>query len=226
MKKSLSSIFGNALWRRRRPAADGFSLPASGQGDTFYYRPSETQATTSQTRPTLAQLRPAIHVVCFLTRYRSACAEYNLFPIKSDINPLLGAGYYSFWSAERNQRLSEKYFYNLGEAHNAYLETYLNSGLIGLLLLIVMLFFAVKRIKREVLTGSSYGALCLAFLVTVALYAISEAIFNRLNLLWFVTLLVILEYPKDDLGPGIPLPSRDKAECRGEPGSRFRATTR
>src|SRR5215217_6213637 len=24
-----------------------------------------------------------MHVVCFLTRYRSACAEYNLFPIKS-----------------------------------------------------------------------------------------------------------------------------------------------
>jgi len=30
-------------------------------------------------------LRPEIHVVCFLTRYRSACAEYNLFPIKSKV---------------------------------------------------------------------------------------------------------------------------------------------
>src|SRR5262249_751648 len=41
------------------------------------------RATTAQTRPTGAQLPPEIHVVCFLTRYRSACAEYNLFPIKS-----------------------------------------------------------------------------------------------------------------------------------------------
>src|SRR4029434_4034060 len=71
------------LWRRRRSVADGFSLPASAQGDTFSSRLSEMQATTSQTRPTLTQLQPEIHVVCFLTRYRSAWAEYNLFPIKS-----------------------------------------------------------------------------------------------------------------------------------------------
>src|SRR2546423_817053 len=37
------------LWRRRRSAADGSSLPASGEGDTFFHRPSETQATTAQT---------------------------------------------------------------------------------------------------------------------------------------------------------------------------------
>src|SRR4029434_187325 len=71
------------LWRRRRSVADGFSLPASAQGDTFSARLSEMQATTSQTRPTLTQVQPEIHVVCFLTRYRSAWAEYNLFPIKS-----------------------------------------------------------------------------------------------------------------------------------------------
>src|SRR5256886_9527728 len=35
----------------RRSAADGSSLPASGEGDTFFHRPSETQATTAQTRP-------------------------------------------------------------------------------------------------------------------------------------------------------------------------------
>src|SRR4030095_10572149 len=73
------------LWRRRRSVADGFSLPASAQGDTFSARLSEMQATTSQTRPTLTQLQPEIHVVCFLTRYRSAWAEYNLFPIKSTL---------------------------------------------------------------------------------------------------------------------------------------------
>ena len=57
--------------------------------------------------------------------------------LKQDINPLLGAGYYSFWSVERAHVISEHYYYTLNEAHNAYLETYLNSGLIGLFLLVM-----------------------------------------------------------------------------------------
>src|SRR5208283_4379819 len=116
--------------------------------------------------------------------------------LKQDINPLLGSGYYSFWSVERAQNISRQYYYTLNEAHNGYLETYLNSGLIGLFLLIIVLVVAVKRIKGEVLTGSSYAALCLAFMVTATFYAISEAIFNRLSLLWFALLLVIMNRPQ------------------------------
>jgi hypothetical protein len=40
-------------------------------------------------------------------------------------------GFYSFWTAERIERLSSKYFYDLTEAHNGYIEVYLNGGLIG-----------------------------------------------------------------------------------------------
>ena len=116
--------------------------------------------------------------------------------LKQDIDPLLGAGYYSFWSVARAQKISAQYYYTLNVAHNGYLETYLNSGLIGLVLLIVVIVFAAKRIKREVLTGTSYAALCLAFLFTALFYAISEAIFNRLSLLWFVLLLVMFDYPR------------------------------
>src|SRR5262245_48527585 len=71
------------LSRRHRSAADGVSLPASAREGTFSHRPSAIQATTSQTHSTLTPWRSDIHAVCFSTRCRSACAEYNLFPIKS-----------------------------------------------------------------------------------------------------------------------------------------------
>src|SRR5262245_9733725 len=72
------------LERRPRSAADGVSLPASAREGTFSHRPSDIQATTSQTHSTLTPWRSEIHAVCFSTRYRSACAEYNLFPIESN----------------------------------------------------------------------------------------------------------------------------------------------
>jgi O-antigen ligase len=115
--------------------------------------------------------------------------------LKEDINPLLGVGYYSFWTPERARRLSAKYFYTLNEAHNGYLETYLNSGVIGLLLLIVAIIFAARWIKRDVLTGASYGALRLGFLLPAIFYGMSEAVFNRLSMLWFVLLLIMVERP-------------------------------
>jgi exopolysaccharide production protein ExoQ len=116
--------------------------------------------------------------------------------LKEDINPLLGVGYYSFWSPERARRLSAKYFYTLNEAHNGYLETYLNSGVLGLLLLFLVVIFAARWIKKDVLAGQSYGALRLGFLLPAIFYGMSEAVFNRLSMLWFVMLLIMFEPPR------------------------------
>lgn len=116
--------------------------------------------------------------------------------LKEDVNPLIGAGFYSFWSPERMQRLSQDYYYLLNEAHSGYVETYLNSGLIGLQFLILMVASAANKIKRDVLNGSSLGALRLVFLFTVLIYNITEAAFDRLDLVWFALLLVMMEYPR------------------------------
>jgi exopolysaccharide production protein ExoQ len=114
--------------------------------------------------------------------------------LAEDVNPFIGAGFYSFWSAQRNQRLSQNggYFYLLGEAHNGYIETYLNSGLVGLALLIAAIVSSVKGIKRDVLNGSPLGDLRLAFLISILTYAVSESIFDR-STLWFILLLVMTE---------------------------------
>jgi exopolysaccharide production protein ExoQ len=120
-----------------------------------------------------------------------------------DINPLFGVGFSSFWSPARMQQLSKGYFYFLNEAHNGYIETYLNCGLIGVLLLVVMLSSAIGRMKRAVLDGSNLGPLRLGFALTIIVYNITEATFDRLSLVWLVLLLVMMEYRsphKSDIG--------------------------
>ncbi len=142
--------------------------------------------------------------------------------LKEDINPLLGTGYYSFWSHERAQRLSEKYFYTLNEAHNGYLETYLNSGVLGLLLLLLVLLFAARWVKREVVAGAPFGAFRLAIFVAALFYAMSEAIFNRLTLMWFILLLTLIEYPRrvKAAAPALAQPEQGEKDV---PGSRITA---
>ena len=48
------------------------------------------------------------------------------------INPIFGTGFESFWLGKRLEQLQGIFFFFPNEAHNGYLEVYLNLGLMGL----------------------------------------------------------------------------------------------
>ena len=121
--------------------------------------------------------------------------------LKESTDPLFGAGYYSFWMGDRVDRLSAVYHYALNEAHNGYIEVYLNSGLVGVVMLALLIFGGFMRTRREVTQGSSLGRLRFAFVIGIALYAMTEAVFNRLDLLWFAFLWAITDCPPDAAHP-------------------------
>ena len=98
--------------------------------------------------------------------------------LAEDINPLLGVGHYSFWLGERVERVSRGYFYLINEAHNGYLEVYLNSGLIGLGLLLTVLVSAWRKNMKEAMAGDSAGGFGLSVLVGIILYGLTEAVFR------------------------------------------------
>ena len=116
--------------------------------------------------------------------------------LKEGTDPLFGAGYYSFWMGDRVARLSANFYYALNEAHNTYLETYLNSGLIGVALLLAVLLSAGIRIKQEAMKSESFGAFRLGCFLPLLFYGYTEAFTNRLGVLWFMYILVIIRYPK------------------------------
>jgi exopolysaccharide production protein ExoQ len=115
--------------------------------------------------------------------------------LQEGTNPLFGVGYYSFWLGDRVDRVSAKYFYHLNEAHDTYLETYLNSGLIGLALLFAVIVSSAIWTKNQAMKSEPFGAFRLACFISMLAYGITEAFMNRLGFLWFLFLLVIMRYP-------------------------------
>jgi exopolysaccharide production protein ExoQ len=117
--------------------------------------------------------------------------------LQEGTNPLFGVGYYSFWlQEERVARVSAKFFYHINEAHDTYLETYLNTGLIGVALLFAVIVSSAIWTKNQAMKSESFGAFRLACLLSMLIYGITEVFMNRLGFLWFLFLLVIIRYPK------------------------------
>jgi exopolysaccharide production protein ExoQ len=109
-----------------------------------------------------------------------------------DLNPVIGAGFKSFWAGDRMTRIWMD-FPGIVQAHNGYIETYLEGGFLGLMFLAYMLLSGLRRIKRHLIDGDDFARVRLTFLVIVLLYNFSEAAFTQLSLLWIVTLLVVAE---------------------------------
>jgi len=125
--------------------------------------------------------------------------------LKEPVNPLLGTGFQGFWLGNRMEYYFDKYVFHLTQAHNGYLETYLNGGLLGVGLLIAIIIVTGRKLKKEVLRESSFGILLFAFLVAALFYNCTEAMFSKLNLLWFLMVIAALYYPRfhDSLPKGI-----------------------
>jgi O-antigen ligase len=114
-------------------------------------------------------------------------------------NPLVGTGYESFWMGPRLDEFSEKSgLVGINEAHNGYLEVYLNLGIIGLALLLVFLISsygsACKRLKV-----SFFATLNIAVWTALLFYSITEAGF-RSGVMWLTFLLGAMNVPRRVLG--------------------------
>ena len=95
------------------------------------------------------------------------------------INPVLGTGYQSFWLGPRVQwvwaRLTGD---NVLEAHNGYLATYLDLGLVGLSLLCVFLISTYRKICRRIRPLTPLGSLGLGLWTLLLFYNVTEAAFG------------------------------------------------
>ena len=110
-------------------------------------------------------------------------------------NPLIGTGYESFWMGSRLEWFwAHAGVGHLNEAHNGYLEVYLNLGIIGLLLLVGFLIASYKKICRQLTTAPSLASLGLAVWSIMLFYDVTEAGF-RSGLIWLAFLLVGLSVP-------------------------------
>ena len=120
--------------------------------------------------------------------------------LKVKVNPLFGAGFESFWLGDRFRNFAASRWWQPNQAHNGYLETYLNLGVVGLLLLIGLLIATFWKGRREFLRNFEFGRFRLALLAAVVAYNWTEAVFKNISAIWFVFYIIALDYRQPESG--------------------------
>jgi O-antigen ligase len=133
-------------------------------------------------------------------------------------NALVGAGFESFWISPSALQVWHKLKIEgwwdpealINEAHNGYLEVYLNLGLVGVFLIALILISGYRRAVAAFRKHSSTGGLFLAYIIAVAFYNITEAGFRFLDLMWIFLLLAIVSASGIVAGVVSGVPRSDK----------------
>jgi len=112
-------------------------------------------------------------------------------------NPLLGYGYQSFWQTPEAARLGEKFYFIPNQAHNGYLEVYIQTGLISLLLLTGAIVVAGKKLKDGLLKNNGLSRFFFPFYILILISNWTEATINKMSLVWFILMLILLYIPID-----------------------------
>jgi O-antigen ligase len=110
-------------------------------------------------------------------------------------DPLIGVGYESFWVGSRIEKVWQKFKKPINQAHNGYLELYLNLGYIGLAIMICNILFGLLKISKHLAADFPSGILKFSFIIVVVLYNYTEATFFGMNNMWLLFWLGVMVIP-------------------------------
>lgn len=111
-------------------------------------------------------------------------------------NPVVGTGFESFWSGDRQHEIwrliNEP---GIQEAHNGYLEVYLNLGWVGLISLAVLIVSGYRSVIATLRRDPQMGSLRLGFFVAGLVFCFTEAGFRMMAVMWTLFLFSIVTVP-------------------------------
>ena len=140
--------------------------------------------------------------------------------IDMTVSPWFGAGFASFWLGDRLEKLWAQFFFQPNQAHNGYLDTYLNLGWFGLVFFTGVIVSGYRTVRRRWThfigptdrdaVERDFARFRMAFLVGFLVYNVTEGAIQSLNFLFVLLLIVVIE------------PSMREALRRGDrPGTRI-----
>ena len=110
-------------------------------------------------------------------------------------NWLVGTGYDCFWLGSRLDDIWNRPGIGaINEAHNGYLEIYLNLGIIGVVLLIGFLIAVYRTICRRLKPWTSFASFSFGLWAVAVLYNVTEAAF-KFHFMWVTFLAGALALP-------------------------------
>jgi len=111
--------------------------------------------------------------------------------LSTHTNPIVGAGYESFWLGDRLTYIWSSKAGHVNEAHNGYLELYLSLGLVGEFLLFTVLISSYRTICRK-LSSLKLASLAMALWTVLLFYNMTESALFKGQLLWVIFILVAI----------------------------------
>jgi exopolysaccharide production protein ExoQ len=128
-----------------------------------------------------------------------------------DVDPILGTGFESFWLGKRLATIWSMYWWHPVEAHNGYLEIFLNLGWVGVILLATVIISGYRNVVNRLTWDPEAGSLQLAYFVVGLIYNLTEAAIHTGSLVWMAFVLAIAAVPKKELTqiPSGGRPNRD-----------------
>jgi len=84
---------------------------------------------------------------------------------------------------------------NITTAHSGYIETYLDGGYIGVVVLVAGLVAIGWKLSREFLSGTDFGRVRFMSFVMIIVLNCTETAYFRLTPLWLMFLIMALDVP-------------------------------
>jgi exopolysaccharide production protein ExoQ len=110
--------------------------------------------------------------------------------------PLIGYGFESFWLGTRLEAMWAKWWWQPTQAHNGYIETYLNLGAIGLVLLGFVTLAGFRAITRSFADDLEFGRLRMGLLFAILAFNVTEAAFKGTHFVWTIFYIVVMHVPR------------------------------
>jgi exopolysaccharide production protein ExoQ len=116
--------------------------------------------------------------------------------LRTNTNPILGAGFESYWLGPRLQDVwsQPEFWWKPTQAHNGYVEAYINLGLIGLLLLVGLLVVTFSKCRQALLDDFEWGRFSLCYLIALIVHNWTEAGFKGLSVGFLLFFVIGIKY--------------------------------
>ncbi len=131
-------------------------------------------------------------------------------------NPLVGTGFESFWLGPRLDYMEKAWpNFHINEAHNGWVEVYINLGWVGLCFIAGLVLTAYTRVMYRFRSDPRTATLFLGFFLCTLFNSFSENAFRLMTPSWVFLVIVVVAGSQAELFRNVarpePIPPRDIA---------------
>jgi len=124
----------------------------------------------------------------------------------TDSSPILGEGFESYWLGDRVEKIwsMPEFRWHPNQAHNGYLELYLNLGVVGLCIFVGLVVVTLKKIRFDLLEDFEWGRFEMGCVVGILAHNWTEAGFKGLSFSLLFFFVIAIRYRAEEIFSYMP----------------------